>query len=248
MSSSAAKTLDDAADAILGYSSTIDSFASQYFVHQRSRLIEDLEMIQRVSTPGSTQILEIGSSPLFATKALQLLGYSVIGLDIDPERFADAISSEGLDVRTVDIEAQPFPLANESVDLVVMNEVFEHLRSPLPPIEEIERVLVPGGTLLLSTPNLRSFRGIGNLVIRGKGWAVGADPSVEHRKPRTIGHMGHVREYTAIEVRDLLASCGLICDKVIHRGSLGPAPERLLYRAVPIARPFMTIVARKPTS
>jgi hypothetical protein len=123
--------------------------------------------------------------------------------------------------------------------------VFEHLRSPLVPITEIERILRPGGVLLLSTPNLRSFRGIVNLVLRGKGWAVGADPSVEHRKPEEIGHMGHVREYTAVEVGGVLKSFGLQPEKVIHRGSLGPLPERLFYKVVPVARPFFTIVARK---
>jgi len=230
---------------ILSHESSVDSWAADYLVHQSPRLAEDLDILEKYASRNSTQIVEIGSSPPFITAAMNELGFRVIGLDIDPTRFGEATRGEGLDIRLANIESEPFPVESASVDLVLMNEVFEHLRSPLVPITEIERILRPGGVLLLSTPNLRSFRGIINLVLRGKGWAVGADPSVEHRKPEEIGHMGHVREYTPVEVGGVLKSFGLHPETVIHRGSLGPLPERLFYKVVPVARPFFTIVARK---
>jgi ubiquinone/menaquinone biosynthesis C-methylase UbiE len=48
--------------------------------------------------------------------------------------------------------AQALPLASESVDLVILAEVLEHLTRPSAAGAEIMRVLRPGGICLLSTP------------------------------------------------------------------------------------------------
>ncbi|MDH5216595.1 MAG: class I SAM-dependent methyltransferase [Gammaproteobacteria bacterium] len=44
------------------------------------------------------------------------------------------------------------PLASESVDLVITQEVLEHVRDPFLAISEIERVLKPGGKLYIQLP------------------------------------------------------------------------------------------------
>jgi SAM-dependent methyltransferase len=52
---------------------------------------------------------------------------------------------------------ESLPLANESFDCVLMSEVIEHLEAPQISIREAVRVLCPGGRLLITTPNYRSF-------------------------------------------------------------------------------------------
>ena len=52
---------------------------------------------------------------------------------------------------------ESLPLANESFDCVLMSEVIEHLEAPQISICEAVRVLRPGGRLLITTPNYRSF-------------------------------------------------------------------------------------------
>ena len=49
------------------------------------------------------------------------------------------------------------PLKDESFDCVLMSEVIEHLEAPQISIREAARVLRPGGRLLITTPNYRSF-------------------------------------------------------------------------------------------
>ena len=49
------------------------------------------------------------------------------------------------------------PLADSSVDIVIMSELIEHLVDPDRHLDEAWRVLRPGGTLLLSTPNLAAW-------------------------------------------------------------------------------------------
>jgi SAM-dependent methyltransferase len=45
------------------------------------------------------------------------------------------------------------PVADGRFDLVVMNQVIEHLEDPLEVIGELARALSPGGRLLVATPN-----------------------------------------------------------------------------------------------
>lgn len=44
------------------------------------------------------------------------------------------------------------PLDNESVDVVLCSEVFEHLKNPVLAIKEFSRVLKSGGELILTAP------------------------------------------------------------------------------------------------
>jgi SAM-dependent methyltransferase len=52
-------------------------------------------------------------------------------------------------------EAIPYP--DERFDLVLADNVFEHLESPLSVFKEVTRVLKPGGLLLAKTPNRRHY-------------------------------------------------------------------------------------------
>lgn len=66
----------------------------------------------------------------------------------------------GLDFRLgplVDVQgdASALPFSAETFDVVVFTEVLEHARQPFDAVDEIRRVLRPGGVLLLTT------RGIG---------------------------------------------------------------------------------------
>ncbi len=44
------------------------------------------------------------------------------------------------------------PLEDESVDIILCSEVFEHLKNPILAIKESSRLLKKGGRLLLTTP------------------------------------------------------------------------------------------------
>ena len=49
------------------------------------------------------------------------------------------------------------PLASDSFDCILLSEVIEHLEVPQISIREAARLLCPGGRLLITTPNYRSF-------------------------------------------------------------------------------------------
>lgn len=51
------------------------------------------------------------------------------------------------------------PLADASVELVLVTEVIEHLKQPAAFLDEIYRILTPSGRLILTTPNSAAFPG-----------------------------------------------------------------------------------------
>lgn len=160
------------------------------------------------------KILEIGSAPCHLTYLLKRKKYPVVGLDINPERFKDFIKKKDLHVVKCNIETEPLPFDDNEFGLILFNETFEHLRfNPIATLQEINRVLKPKGKLILSTPNLYSIRNVVNFLL-GKGFD---DPYKEFMKLYNIGHMGHVRVYSAKQVNTFLENTGFDCKKVLFK-------------------------------
>ena len=219
-----------------------------YAQQHRDRLAFDLEMLERVA-PAGARILELGAVPLLMTAALDDAGYDVSAVDVAPGRFANSISELELDVREVDVERDVLPFESGSFRVVLMNELFEHLRiDPIFTLSETLRVLEPGGQLLLSTPNLRSLRGVRNLLVYNRAYACSAGVYRQYEKLKLLGHMGHVREYTTREVSEFLERIGFVPQTLVFRGGHGRGAVGLLERLLPTWRPFVSVIAEAPRS
>jgi SAM-dependent methyltransferase len=218
---------------------------SRYCQEHRTRFAADLRIIETHVAPRA-RVLEYGAIPLVMTAALAALEYDVTAVDLEPGRFSGAIRSLGLHVVRCDVETEAVPFASARFDVVLFNELFEHLRiNPVFTLTEALRVLRPGGSLLLSTPNLRSFRGIRNLLFHDQGHAVSAGVYQQYEKLETIGHMGHVREYTTREVADFLTRVGFRVEKIVFRGGHGRGVAGIAERLAPALRPFFTLIASR---
>lgn len=219
-----------------------------YSEGQKRRLAFDLDYVQRFATHDDV-MLEFGSTPPILTLALTRLGYSVCGLDLAPERFQSVVRQERLAVRKVNFEIDSLPFSDDTVDMVIFNEVFEHLRiNPIFTFSEISRVLKMQGTLLLSTPNLISWKGWYSFAIKGR---LPMDMHDAYSLLEKVGHMGHVRTYSPREVATFLEKMGFTVDLIVHRGGWqSPSPRvravgNLLLRLLPRLRTHFTVVAKK---
>ena len=204
--------------------------ASTYFNSLRPNFVDDLMRIEELHRGGP--MLEIGGYPFYFSMCLQKLGVDLTTVDLAPQRAQKLIHQQSLTVITCDIEREALPIGDSSVAMITLCATFEHLRvDPLFALKEMRRVLQPDGWLYLTTPNL--YR-LGNVVSFALGRGLAFDPIREYGKLRTVGHMGHVREYTASEMRRFLAEAGFAAVEVrtratpSRRGKLVDAAHRLL--------------------
>lgn len=224
---------------------SLSDWHTSFAFSHAGRIALDFETISaRVAM--TSKILEIGSIPLLLTTALTRAGYEVTGVDIAPERYASAIKRESLIVDRCDIEVEVLPFEDRSFDVVIFNELLEHLRiNPVFNLSQVARVTQPGGRLFLSTPNLKSLGGLRNILLRDRAYFCSGDVYAEYRKLEELGHMGHVREYTVTEVVDLLQHIGLETEEIIYRGTYRGSLASLMIRAIPRLSPFVSFVATK---
>jgi SAM-dependent methyltransferase len=87
------------------------------------------------------------------SECLHKLGLEVLAIDLFPElfRFKAAKIIRG------DLSLE-FPVASESFDLAVCQEGIEHVGNQDHVLREFSRILKPGGTLLLTTPNYSNLK------------------------------------------------------------------------------------------
>lgn len=223
----------------------LDTWYKEYVHFHKDRIAFDLDLVRRHG--GATaRIIEFGALPLLLTAPLAQLGYPLVSVDLRPERFSHAIAALGLDVVKCDIEHESLPFPDNSFDVAVFNELFEHLRiDPIFTMREVKRVLKPGGILLLSSPNLRSLAGIANFLLKNRCYSCEADPYEEFSKLGRFGHMGHVREYTTTEISGFLTAIGFEMREIVRRGTFGIGWADLFCRIASPLRPFASYVAAK---
>jgi SAM-dependent methyltransferase len=71
--------------------------------------------------------------------------------------YADELETKGITVHALNIERDVLPFPDGSVDVVIMNQILEHVKEVFWIGHEITRVLTVGGSLIIGVPNLAAF-------------------------------------------------------------------------------------------
>ena len=103
--------------------------------------------------PPPARVLEIGCAHGGFVALLQWAGYKAIGIEMSPWVAEFARKTFGVEVLTGPVEQQPF--APGSFDVIVMNDVIEHLPDPLQTLRHCAGLLSPGGVFLVQTPEYK---------------------------------------------------------------------------------------------
>jgi SAM-dependent methyltransferase len=200
-----------------------------------------------VSSPACILDVGCGDGAAAALAAQRNPGHRMVGLDWSAGAL-DRARRLGLTVVRGGVDAPGLPFAAESADVVIMSELIEHLIDTDSALDEVFRVLRPGGSLLLSTPNLAAWYNRG-LV------AFGVQPifsevslrGVYGRPGRQVA--GHLHLFTRRALLALLAARGFTGIRV--RGARYhdvPRPLRPIDRAFcawPVAASILLVHARK---
>ena len=171
---------------------------------------------QCVTLQAGDSILEIGCHAGAFLAGFSGQGMRLVGIDIAPDLIQIAREVFGIEAYCADV-TRGLELADDGFDLVIMTEVIEHVVDTDFVLSEIKRVLKPGGSVLLSTPNICSLKN--RLLLLGGRYPQGP----EYR----VGGAGHVRVYSARTLAAQLREHGF--EIALSRG-LNFLPDFLLRR------------------
>ncbi|MBN2288998.1 MAG: class I SAM-dependent methyltransferase [Candidatus Glassbacteria bacterium] len=177
------------------------------FIHNRelSRLERKvLGLVARV--PPGARVLELAPGSGALAAAVAGLGHRVEALDIHPELFGQA---GGVSCRYGNLD-EPLPFGDNTFDLALCCEGIEHLEFQYGFARELARVLRPGGSLVLTTPNIVNTASRLRFLLTGF-YALAVRPSSEFRRDRTIEH---IYPLTFWQLRHILHTAGLLIEKV----------------------------------
>jgi SAM-dependent methyltransferase len=149
------------------------------------------------------RILDVGCGTGMNAQHLAASGHTVVGLDLSPVAI-DKFRQKGFDCIVCDIEKEGgVPLPSGSFDLIFASEVIEHVADTATFLSEMNRLVRPGGVLVLSTPN-SAFWPYRILGILG-------------RTPTEYQHPGHVRFFSRRLLTNALVAAGFIVEKMSAR-------------------------------
>lgn len=112
-------------------------------------------LMDALVTP-QTRILDVGTGPAGLVESYVDLAAQVTGIDLLLTNFTEFHGAFKVrDLSEADVIALPF--ADNSFDLVTCSWVLEHLPQPWIAMQEIARVLAPGGQFVFITPNALNY-------------------------------------------------------------------------------------------
>lgn len=136
------------------------------------------------------RVLDAGCGEGITLEKLTALFPQAEGVDIDPENIA-ICQQQKLNVAKADLTNLPFE--DKSFDSIVFMEVIEHLAAPQPVLNELARVMRPGGRMIIVYPI---------------DWAMWLARMFCLRWREASFDPGHVRQWNARSLRNALHHAG----------------------------------------
>lgn len=145
------------------------------------------------------------------------------GIDID-DKCIKVARKRGIIVKKANVDKRGIPFPKKSFDVVLCNQVIEHLLDPDKLLEEIYRTLKDDGYALVSTPNLASLH---NRMFLLFGWQVTTiAPSTKlvfgsplrGMESRMLGPSRHITAFTHKALKEMLKHYNFKIDKCSGSG------------------------------
>ncbi len=109
-------------------------------------------ILARLGDGRGRKALDVGAADGFLAERLTAQGWSVTALERDPELAARA-RGRCKEVVVADLEAA-IPRLQGPFDAIVYGDVLEHLSDPRGVLVALDQTLAPGGTVIVSVPNV----------------------------------------------------------------------------------------------
>jgi 2-polyprenyl-3-methyl-5-hydroxy-6-metoxy-1,4-benzoquinol methylase len=165
-----------------------------------------LARVRQLAPPAGARVLDVPCGTGALVSALDSAGFDAYGTDV----VQVAAARLGQKFRRADLGGG-IPAADAHYDLVVSVEGIEHMENPYGFVRELHRVLKPGGTCIVTTPNVVSLRS--RMRFFGSGFY--------HQDPRPLNEssrhpLHHISLATFAELRYALHTAGFAIVDVSH--------------------------------
>ena len=109
-----------------------------------------------ISLKSHRTVLDIGSGNGWA---ISYQDKQVRYIAVDNSAFyRDDLEARGIEFYEADVGSMPLPVGESSIDLIILNHLIEHIYECEFLIQQLQRVLRPGGMVYIRTPNLKRVR------------------------------------------------------------------------------------------
>lgn len=183
-------------------------------------------------TNPSAKFLDLGCDDgMVAQKVAQHIGTkNIFGVEILPESAKKAMEN-GVQVKSFDLNGH-FDFEENTFDCIHSNQVIEHLFNSDNFLEEIHRILKPGGYAVISTENASSWCNIAASIL---GWQIFSltnfsnkkqgigNPFALHKGSPGAGSWNHVRIYNIRGLKEYFEAYGFFVEG-IHGAGYFPFP------------------------
>ena len=166
------------------------------------------DLIQLIPSEAQ-RILEVGCAGGMTGKALREKGVEeIVGIEIDEE-----VALQGrpyYDQLIIgDVEKVKLPFGKEHFDCIIYGDVLEHLVNPWQVLKSHTLFLKKGGSIVCSIPNIRHYRVIKKLILKGK-WEYTDDGILDR---------SHLRFFTLDSIQRMLKEAGFEIEELLRRSS-----------------------------
>ena len=209
------------------------------------------ELVKKHNT--KLNVLEVGPGEDPVISKLNFRGH-LCGLEFPGHGFT--AEKSGLKMYYCDLSINaPWPFEDGDFDLIVSNQVLEHLPNTDHFFRELYRVLKLGGYAIVSTPNLASWDSIISLFlgfqprfcnVSDELLGVGNPLSPQRSKKRQNPTHAHLRIFTIRALAEMMRAYGFRVEKTSCGSWMGiPIISLFLTRLDPLHGTWATVKARK---
>ena len=109
--------------------------------------------------PKANNLLDIGcaegTKTLQYAKILSVPPDRIYGIEINPKYIS--LAQQHFKITNVDLEKDLLPFKDQEIEVIISNQILEHIKNIYLPLSEMDRILKIGGYLMIGIPNLAAL-------------------------------------------------------------------------------------------
>lgn len=160
--------------------------------------------------PGGGRVLDVGCGSGLLLYNLRHDYKQLYGIELSRQRVETArqtLAGLPAEVERANIE-HDLDIEDGYFDTIILSDVIEHIVDLWPAMESVTRLLRPGGRVVVTTPNIASWRRRLSLLMGVFPSTAAADEGFATRTPRELHDKGHVHYFTFSMLHRLFARYG----------------------------------------